>query len=83
MFKKKKKLSIENHTKEIIHEKLGVRIDKIVPQSNFTEDLNADCLDKVELIMAFEDEFDIEIPDEDSEKFKTVKQIVDYVTLKV
>jgi len=76
-------MSIEKDIKEILAEKLGVDEDKITPQAEIVSDLGADSLDIVELVMAFEDEFDIEIPDEDSEKFKTVKQIVDYVTLKV
>jgi len=80
--KKKMQLSIEDHIKEIIHEKLMVPIEKIIPQANFIDDLGADSLDTVELVMAFEDEFDIEIPNEDAEKFKIVKDVLKYIDAK-
>jgi acyl carrier protein len=73
----------ETKIKQIIAEKLGVSEDKITPQSSFIDDLGADSLDQVELIMAFEDEFDVEIPDEDAEKMKTVKDAMDYLDSKV
>jgi acyl carrier protein len=73
----------EGKIKQIIAEKLGVGEDKITPQSSFVDDLGADSLDQVELIMAFEDEFDIEIPDEDAEKMKTVKDALDYLDSKL
>ena len=73
----------EGKIKQIIAEKLGVGEDKITPQSSFVDDLGADSLDQVELIMAFEDEFDIEIPDEDAEKMKTVKDAMDYLDSKL
>jgi len=65
--------------KQIIAEKLGVSEDKVTPQASFVDDLGADSLDQVELIMALEDEFNIEIPDEDAEKIRTVKDALDYI----
>ncbi len=73
----------EGKIKQIIAEKLGVSEDKITPQSSFIDDLGADSLDQVELIMAFEDEFDVEIPDEDAEKMKTVKDAMEYLDSKI
>lgn len=73
----------EAKIKQIIAEKLGVSEDKITPQSSFIDDLGADSLDQVELIMAFEDEFDVEIPDEDAEKMKSVKDAVEYLDSKL
>ncbi|MBD3391759.1 MAG: acyl carrier protein [Chitinivibrionales bacterium] len=73
----------EAKVKQIIAEKLGVGEDKIAPQSSFVDDLGADSLDQVELIMAFEDEFDIEIPDEDAEKMKSVKDALEYLDSKL
>lgn len=74
---------METKVKQIIAEKLGVSEDKINPQASFVEDLGADSLDQVELIMAFEDAFDVEIPDEDAEKMKTVKDALEYLSTKV
>ena len=74
---------MENKVKQIIAEKLGVSEDKVNPQASFVDDLGADSLDLVELIMAFEDAFDIEIPDEDAEKLKSVKDALDYLSNKV
>ncbi len=68
--------------KQIIAEKLGVGEDSVTPQASFVDDLGADSLDQVELIMALEDEFDMEIPDEDAEKLKTVKDALDYIDSK-
>jgi len=68
--------------KKIIAEKLGVSEDKVTPLASFVDDLGADSLDQVELIMALEDEFDIEIPDEDAEKIKTVKDALSYIESK-
>ena len=68
--------------KEIIVEQLGVDADQIKPESNFVDDLGADSLDTVELIMAFEEEFDVEIPDEDAQKIKTVKDVMEYIEAK-
>jgi acyl carrier protein len=73
----------EGKIKQIIAEKLGVSEDKVTPQAAFVDDLGADSLDQVELIMAFEDAFDIEIPDEDAEKMKTVKDAIDYLESKL
>lgn len=64
---------------DIIVEQLSVDKGKVVPNASFVDDLGADSLDQVELIMAMEEEFDIEIPDEDAEKLKTVQDAIDYV----
>jgi acyl carrier protein len=73
----------EKKVKEIIAEKLGVSEDKVTPDASFVDDLGADSLDQVELIMAFEDEFDVEIPDEDAEKLQTVQDALNYLQSKV
>ena len=73
----------EAKIKQIIAEKLGVAAEKVTPQASFVDDLGADSLDQVELIMAFEDAFDIDIPDEDAEKMKTVKDAMDYLDSKL
>ncbi len=65
--------------KEIVVEQLNVDADQVTPQANFVEDLGADSLDTVELIMAFEEEFDVEIPDTDAENIKTVQDVIDYI----
>ncbi|MCJ8342957.1 acyl carrier protein [Cetobacterium ceti] len=65
--------------REIVVEQLGVDADQVTLEANFVEDLGADSLDTVELIMAFEEEFDVEIPDTDAEKIKTVQDVVDYI----
>lgn len=65
--------------KEIVVEQLGVDVDQVTPEANFVEDLGADSLDTVELIMAFEEEFDVEIPDTDAENIKTVQDVIDYI----
>ena len=69
--------------KEIIIDKLGIEENKITPEARFIEDLGADSLDTVELIMQFEEEFDIEISDEDAEKLTTVGSSIDYITSKL
>lgn len=73
----------EAKIKQIIAEKLGVSEDKVVATASFVDDLGADSLDQVELIMAFEDAFDIDIPDEDAEKMKSVKDALDYLEKKL
>lgn len=65
--------------KEIIVDQLGVEEEEVVLEASFIDDLGADSLDIVELIMAFEEEFDIEIPDEEAEKIKTVNDVVEYL----
>ncbi len=69
--------------KKIVAEQLGVEDEKITPNANFANDLGADSLDTVELVMALEEEFDIEIPDEAAEKITTVQEAVDYINNKV
>ena len=71
---------VEERVKEIICEQLGVEDDDIDPGKKFIEDLGADSLDTVELVMAFEEEFDLEIPDEDAEKIVTVGDAIQYIT---
>ncbi len=70
---------IEQKVKEIIVEQLGVEESEVTPEASFIDDLGADSLDTVELVMAFEEAFDIEIPDEDAEKITTVKDAIEYV----
>ena len=65
--------------REIVVDKLGVELDKVTLEAKFIDDLGADSLDTVELIMQFEEEFEIEIPDEDAEKIMSVGQAVDYI----
>ena len=70
---------IANRVEAIIVEKLGLSPDQVKPEASFTTDLGADSLDTVELIMDFEKEFDIEIPEEDAQNIKTVQDAVDYI----
>ena len=72
-------MSTLDKVKEVIIDKLGVEEDKIVPEASFVDDLGADSLDTVELIMQLEEEFGIEIPDEDAEKMTNVKSVVGYI----
>jgi len=75
-------MSVENvqeRVKNIIVEQLGVEADQVKPEAQFVNDLGADSLDTVELIMALEEEFDIEIPDDKAEKIKTVGEAVEYI----
>ncbi|MPW26385.1 acyl carrier protein [Alkalibaculum sp. M08DMB] len=74
---------IKEKIMSILAEELGVELDEIKTNSNIQEDLGADSLAVVEVIMAFEDEFDIKIPEEDTEKLTTVKDIVEYVESKI
>ena len=71
--------SIEVRVKEIIVNELGVEAEKVTPEASFVEDLGADSLDTVELVMALEEEFETEIPDEEAEKITTVQNAIDYV----
>jgi acyl carrier protein len=73
-------MSIEDKIVKVISEKLSVEIDEVVPKAALIDDLGADSLDLVELVMSMEEEFDIEIPDEEAEKIITVKDAIDYVT---
>ncbi|OFZ18385.1 MAG: acyl carrier protein [Bdellovibrionales bacterium RBG_16_40_8] len=72
-------MSIEPRIKKIIEEQLGVEGDRIRPEASFIDDLGADSLDIVELVMAMEEEFDLEIPDEDAEKLRTVSDVTKYI----
>ncbi|AHB88513.1 acyl carrier protein AcpP [Thermosynechococcus sp. NK55a] len=69
--------------KAIVADQLSVDAEKVVPEASFAEDLNADSLDSVELIMALEEEFGVEIPDEEAEKLKTVQDVLDFINNKV
>jgi len=71
--------AVEDKVKQIIVEQLGVDEGEVTPNASFVDDLGADSLDTVELVMAFEEAFDIEIPDEDAEKIRTVKDATDYI----
>jgi acyl carrier protein len=71
--------SVEERVKQIIVEQLGVEESEVTPNASFVDDLGADSLDTVELVMAFEEAFDIEIPDEDAEKIRKVQDAVQYV----
>ena len=72
-------MSIEDKVKKIIAEKLSVDMEEVIPEASFVDDLGADSLDLVELIMSMEEELDVEISDEDAEKITTVKEAYDYV----
>ncbi len=71
--------SVEARVKEIVCEQLGVSESEVTPEASFIEDLGADSLDIVELVMALEEEYEIEISDEDAEKIKTVRDIISYI----
>ncbi len=72
--------SIDERVKKIVIEQLGVKEEEVTIKASFVEDLGADSLDTVELVMALEEEFECEIPDEEAEKITTVEQAIDYVT---
>lgn len=72
-------MSIEDKVKKIIAEKLSVDLEEVVPEASFVDDLGADSLDLVELIMSMEEEFDVDISDEDAEKIATVQDAIDYI----
>ena len=76
-------MDVEAKVKEIIVEQLGVDEDQVAPEASFIDDLGADSLDTVELVMAFEEKFDIEIPDEDAEKMRTVGDAINYLKEKL
>jgi acyl carrier protein len=73
------KMAVAEKVKSIIAEQLGVKQDEVTPEASFIDDLGADSLDTVELVMALEEEFDIEIPDEDAEKIATVGDAIKYI----
>jgi acyl carrier protein len=72
-------MALEDKVKDIIVEQLGVNPEQVTPEASFIEDLGADSLDTVELVMAFEEEFGAEIPDEDAEKLTTVGAVINYL----
>lgn len=76
-------MDLESRIKEIIADQLGVEIEKLRDDASFVQDLGADSLDVVELVMAFEEEFGIEIPDEDAEKIRTVGDVINYLKERV
>ena len=71
--------NVEERVKKIVVEQLGVKEEEVSNESSFVDDLGADSLDTVELVMALEEEFECEIPDEDAEKITTVQQAIDYI----
>ena len=71
--------AIQEKVKQIVMEQLGVEESEVTPGASFVDDLGADSLDQVELVMAFEEGFDLEIPDEDAEKIRTVQDAMDYI----
>lgn len=72
-------MNIQKEVQDIIVEQLAVSADQVTPEASFVEDLGADSLDTVELVMALEEKFEIEIPDEDAESIRTVSDVVDYI----
>ena len=77
--KRRNTMSLQPKVLKIIEEQLGVDAERVKPESSFIDDLGADSLDIVELVMAMEEEFDIEIPDEDAEKLRTVQDVTKYL----
>jgi len=74
--------SVESKVRKIVMEQLDVNDSEVTPEASFVDDLGADSLDTVEMVMAFEEEFSIEIPDEDAEQIRTVKDSIDYIAKK-
>ena len=72
-------MAVQDKVKSIIAEQLGVKPEEVVPEASFIDDLGADSLDTVELVMALEEEFECEIPDEDAEKITSVQEAINYV----
>lgn len=70
---------VEQRVRQIVADQLGLEVSQVSDNASFADDLGTDSLDRVELIMAFEETFDLEIPDQDAEKISTVKQAVDYI----
>ncbi len=75
-------MTAEDKIKKMIAEKLGVDVSEVVPEASFVDDLGADSLDLVELVMSMEEEFDVDISDEDAEKIVTVKDAINYINAK-
>jgi acyl carrier protein len=75
-------MAVEEKVKEIISKQLGIDMEKVIPEASFMDDLGADSLDTVELVMAFEEAFDVEIPDEDAEKILKVQDAIKYIESK-
>lgn len=76
-------MAVEEKVREIIAKQLGVDVEKVTPEASFMDDLGADSLDTVELVMAFEEAFNIEIPDEDAEKIIKVQDAINYIQKKL
>ena len=76
-------MAVQDKVKSIIAEQLGVKPEEVTPEASFVDDLGADSLDTVELVMALEEEFGIEIPDEDAEKMKIIDDVLTYLSGKV
>ncbi|MBN1878914.1 acyl carrier protein [bacterium] len=72
-------MTIEERVIKVVADQLGVELAEVTPEASFTDDLGADSLDTVELVMAFEEEFDVDIPDEDAEKMNVVKDAINYL----
>ena len=79
LHKEEKRMAVQEKVKSIIAEQLGVKPEEVTPEASFVDDLGADSLDTVELVMALEEEFGIEIPDEDAEKITTVGDAIKYI----
>ncbi len=76
-------MGLEDRVSAIVVEQLGVSKEELAPEASFIDDLGADSLDIVELVMAMEEEFDIEIPDDDAEKIQTIEDVISYVKAKI